>query len=211
MKEFPIDARVECADGPCGKSLAVIVDRQTREVTHFALDDKSLPRAPYQRLVPVDQVVESSHDLIRLSCTRNDVDRMEPFTHTRYVPKAQENYTLYEGGEGAARHDMWGGPSSVGEVEVKIVEEYVPEGGLAVQPGTHVEATNGRIGIVEELMVDPATEEVTHFVLEEGHLWRKKEVTIPLSAVDRVEGDTVYLKLDKAAVEGLPTIPKERH
>jgi hypothetical protein len=87
---------------------------------------------------------------------------MEPFTHTRYVPKAQEDYTLYEGGEGAARHDMWGGPSTVGEVEVKIVEEYVPAGELAVHPGLHVEATNGRIGIVEELIVDPASEQVTH-------------------------------------------------
>jgi sporulation protein YlmC with PRC-barrel domain len=211
MSEFPIHAQVECADGPCGKSLAVIVDQQTREVTHIALEDKSLPHAPYQRLLPVDQVAETSPDLIRLHCTRDDVDRMEPFTHTRYVPKAQEDYTLYEGGEGAARHDMWGEPSTVGEVEVKIVEEYVPAGELAVHPGTHVEATNGRIGIVEELIVDPATEEVTHFALEEGHLWGKKEVTIPLSAVDRVEGDTVYLKLDKAAVEGLPTIPRKRH
>lgn len=32
MSEFPLNAQVECADGPCGKSLAVIVDRETREV-----------------------------------------------------------------------------------------------------------------------------------------------------------------------------------
>ena len=32
MSEFPLDARVECAGGSCGKSLAVIVDRETREV-----------------------------------------------------------------------------------------------------------------------------------------------------------------------------------
>jgi hypothetical protein len=63
-----MDARVECADGPCGKSMAVIVDRETRTVTHIAIEDKSLPHAPYQRLVPVDQVVETSPDLIRLRC-----------------------------------------------------------------------------------------------------------------------------------------------
>jgi hypothetical protein len=135
---------------------------------------------------------------------------MQPFTHTRYVPKAGEDYTMYEGGEGASRHDMWGGPSTVGEVETKVVEEYVPGGELAVHPGTHVQATDGRVGIVEELIIDPGSEQVTHFVLEEGHLWGKKEVTIPLSAVDHVEGDTVYLKLDKAAVEELPTLPKKR-
>lgn len=210
MSEFPMDARVECADGPCGKSMAVIVDRETRTVTHIAIEDKSLPHAPYQRLVPVDQVVETSPDLIRLRCMRDDVDGMEPFTHTRYVPKAGEDYTLYEGGESAARHDMWGTPSTVGEVETKVVAEYVPEGELAVHPGTHVWATDGRVGIVEELIVDPATEQVTHFILQEGHLWDKKDVTIPLSEVDHVEGDTVYLSLDKATIEELPTVPVRR-
>ena len=211
MSEFPIDAQVECADGPCGKSLAVVVDRETRTVTHIAIEDKSLPHAPYQRLVPVDQVAETSPDLIRLRCTRDDVDRMQPFTHTRYVPKAKEDYTLYEGGEGAARHDMWGTPSTVGEVGTKVVEEYVPKGELAVHPGTHVQATDGRVGVVEELLVDPATEQVTHFVLQEGHLWGKKEVVIPISAIDHSEGDTVYLNLDKAAVEKLPSVRSRRH
>ena len=210
MSEIPINAKVECADGPCGRSIAVIVDRTTRQVTHIAVEDKSLPHAPYQRLVPVDQVAETTPELIRLRCTRDEVDWMEPFTHTRYVPKAQEDYGLYEGGEGAARDDMWGGPSTVGEIDVKVVEDYVPAGELAVRPGTHVEATDGRVGVVEELIVDPTSEAVTHLILREGHLWGKKEVTIPLAAVDRVEGDTVYLKLDKAAVEALPAVPFKR-
>jgi hypothetical protein len=86
----------------------------------------------------------------------------------------------------------------------------VPAGEVAIHPGTHVQATDGRVGIVEELIVAPAAEQVTHFVLEEGHLWGKKDVTIPLSAIDRVEGDTVYLNLDKAAIKELPTIPRKR-
>jgi hypothetical protein len=117
-----------------------------RNVTHIAIEDQSLPHAPYQRLVPVDKVAETSQDLIRLRCTRDDLDRMEPFTHTRYVPKEGEDWTLYEGGEGPARHDSWGAPSAVGEKETKVVEEYVPEGEVAVHPGTHVQATNSHRG-----------------------------------------------------------------
>ena len=206
MKEIPINAKVECADGPCGESIAVIADRETQVVTHLALEDKTLPHAPYQRLVPVDHVAEVSLDLIRLSCTRDDVGKMEPFTHTRYVPKAGEDYTHFEGGEGAVRHDMWGGPSTVGEVETKIVEEYVPEGEVAIHPGMHVRATDGKVGVVEELIGDSATKQLTHFVLEKGHLWGKKEVIIPLSAIDHREGDTVYLNLDKKAIEQLPLL-----
>ena len=80
----------------------------------------------------------------------------------------------------------------------------------AVQPGARVEATDGRVGTVSELGAAEVGSNASHFVLQEGHLWGKKVVTLPLSAVDRVEGDTVYLKLDKKAVEKLPTIPLKK-
>lgn len=80
----------------------------------------------------------------------------------------------------------------------------------AVRPGAHVEATDGRVGIVSELGAAEEGADASHFVLQEGHLWGKKVVTLPLSAVDRVEGDTIYLKLDKKAVEKLPTIPLKK-
>lgn len=39
----------------------------------------------------------------------------------------------------------------------------------------------------------------------------EKEVSIPVSAIDRIEEETVYLKLDKKAVESLPSEPVLRH
>ena len=44
-----------------------------------------------------------------------------------------------------------------------------------------------------------------------GHAWAPKEVIIPIAALDSVRNDTVYLKLDKAAIEALPTFPVKRH
>ncbi len=73
-----------------------------------------------------------------------------------------------------------------------------------------VRARDGQIGLVGGLISDESGDNVTHLVLQEGHLWGKAEVAIPVSAVDRVEGDTVYLKLDKAALEKLPTLPRKK-
>jgi uncharacterized membrane protein len=95
-------------------------------------------------------------------------------------------------------------------VEMPVEVERVPPGELAIHRGTFVEATDGFVGEVGELVVDPASGHITHFVMREGHLWGKKEKTLPLSAIDYVELDTVYLKLDKRAVELLPTIPVKR-
>jgi hypothetical protein len=46
--------------------------------------------------------------------------------------------------------------------------------------------------------------------MREGHLWGQRDVTIPISKIDRMEENTVYLKLDKESVEALPTIPVRR-
>jgi hypothetical protein len=34
---------------------------------------------------------------------------------------------------------------------------------------------------------------------------------VPVSAIDYLFEDTVYLKLDKSAIEQLPTVPVRRH
>jgi sporulation protein YlmC with PRC-barrel domain len=211
MTEIPINATVECIDGPCGKSLAVIVDRETRRVTHFAVEDKSLAHAPYQRLVPLDQVAETSSVLIRLRCTRDDVDRMVPFIHTHYVVKAQEDYSLYEGGEGPGGPGMWGTPSTVGEMATKVEEEAVPPGEVAIHYGIAVKAQGHKVGQVDELMIDPASGEVTHLLMLEGHLWGKKDLAVPVAAIGAVDVDEVVLTIDKEEIEALPVVPVKRH
>lgn len=100
---------------------------------------------------------------------------------------------------------QYGGPHAymtpyavpVEPVAVPVEVERVPLGELAVHRGTQVEATDGKVGEVGELLVDPESEHVTHMILSEGHLWGKQDIMLPLSAIDRVEDDTVYLKLDK--------------
>jgi hypothetical protein len=46
---------------------------------------------------------------------------------------------------------------------------------------------------------------VTHILLEEGHLWGRKEVAIPISAVTSVESG-IELNLSKQEVESLPQV-----
>mgnify|MGYP001828279313 CR=1 FL=1 len=206
MTEIAIDARIECVDGPCGRCLSLIVDRETRKVTHLVLEDETLSHKPYQRLVPVNQVVAADKTLIRLSCTRDQVARMEPFIQTHYIQKTELGYAVLPAGESPPAD-----ASTAGASYSTYEEEMVPEGAVAIRPGIDVEATDGHAGTVGELVVDPQTAEITHFVLREGHLWGRKEVTLPLTAVDHVKGDTVYLKLDKPAIGQLPAIPVRRH
>jgi sporulation protein YlmC with PRC-barrel domain len=89
---------------------------------------------------------------------------------------------------------------------IPLEHESIPAGELAVHRGAAVEASDGYVGRVDEFLVDPENEHITHLVMREGHLWEQKEVTIPASAIARVEEDAVYLKLNKAGIEALPAV-----
>jgi sporulation protein YlmC with PRC-barrel domain len=91
-----------------------------------------------------------------------------------------------------------------------VEQKQIPPGELAVSRGTRVEATDGFVGKVDEFVVNPKNGHITHLVMHEGHLWGKKDVIIPVSAMGDTHDDSVFLKLDKHQIESLPTFPLHR-
>jgi sporulation protein YlmC with PRC-barrel domain len=84
-------------------------------------------------------------------------------------------------------------------------EDRVPEGEVEVRRGEHVHATDGEIGRVHGFVIDPTDHHLTHVLLDEGHLWGKKTVVIPISAVNDVSNG-VRLSITKAEVGDLPPV-----
>ena len=62
-----------------------------------------------------------------------------------------------------------------------VVNDVIPLGETDLQRGEHVHSLDGEIGKVEGFLVDPGDHHVTHVLLQEGHLWGRKEVAIPIS------------------------------
>jgi uncharacterized membrane protein len=203
MIDIPLSAKVECADGVCGESVTVIIDPVASKLTHFVVEDPDL----VQRVVAIDQVVETTRESIRLRCSKDELKQMEPFVETHFVKVEAPDPQYYPGGP----MFMFPYATPMQTIGMPVAVEHVPLGEIAVRRGTLVEATDGNVGDVAELLVDPDKGEITHFVLQEGHLWGKKEITLPLSAIDRIEEETVYLRLDKNAIESLPAVPIQRH
>ena len=84
-----------------------------------------------------------------------------------------------------------------------VAQDVVPLGETEVGRGEHVHALDGEIGQVEGFLVDPGDHRVTHVLLQEGHLWGRKEVAIPVSAVTGVEHG-IRLNMTKKQIEDLP-------
>jgi hypothetical protein len=72
-----------------------------------------------------------------------------------------------------------------------------------------VNASDGPIGRVHGLVVDPSGHQVTHVLLDEGHRWGKKEICVPISSVTGIDDAGVQLSLSKKQVGDLPPIDIE--
>ncbi len=201
MADIPIYGRVECVDGPCGRINDVLISYAARQVTHFVVREKGLHHT--ERLVPVDQVLETTSDLITLRCTKDELAAMEPFIETQYVqiehllcqdyPSSGQTFTCQN-------IEEW----------VSVEHERIPPGVLAVRRGAQVQATDGRAGRLEEFVVEPASGRITQLVVREGRVWQQKDVSISASQISRIAEKVVYLKLDRHAVQSLPAVPVNR-
>jgi hypothetical protein len=217
---FEIGAEVSCTDGVCGKVRRLEVDPAGRAVTHLVVEPRH--RRNSGRLVPVDLVDDSTGE-IRLRCTLAQFEKLDPAEETNFVESSERpgdapDQLFYlgafsgmlQGGSGAWTEGQgWDRGGQHGPDRRTITYDSVPQGDVQVRRGDHVHATDGEIGLVEGLVIDPDDHQVTHVLLQEGHLWGRKEVAIPIRAVTSMTLD-VQLNLTKRQVEDLPPVDIDR-
>jgi PRC-barrel domain len=137
---------------------------------------------------------------------------MDPFVQTDFIEEKvpSEDFVVGNGMYGMGSYYYLPYVTSDGKVYDSVKTQQIPPGELAVRRGTRVEAKDGYVGKVDEFVVDAKNGCITHLVLREGHPWGKKDVIIPLSAMDKTLDGTMFLKLDKHQIESLPTFPVHR-
>jgi hypothetical protein len=207
--EFAIGATASCSDGECGKVSRMIIDPAARAVTHLVVEPKH-GQAP-GRLVPLD-LVDTTTGEIRLRCTLAEFDGFDPAEEVEVVDGGG-----YDGSGQPVAIPGFGTPGgfgmvgpasglSLGTSEPVLVSHAVPVGETEVGRHEHVHAVDGEIGQVEGFMVNRGDHAVTHVLLKEGHLWGRKQVAIPVSAIASV-ADGIRLSITKKQVEDLPPVP----
>lgn len=204
MTELHIGAKVHCTDGEGGELFAVVVNPTTSSVTHLGV--KGNVAANY--LVPLERVTGSSRAAVQLDCSIADLQQMWPFSETHYVTGEPGQYDALA----YMASDVFMSPYVL-PAEMAIPfreEECVPPGELSFQRGTTVTATDGKVGKVDEFVLNPDTGHISHIVMREGHFWGQREITIPMTAIDRYDGETVHLTLTRDEVRGLPSVSVKR-
>jgi sporulation protein YlmC with PRC-barrel domain len=195
------------SDGYRGEVLAVVVDPAARTVTHLVVEPRG--REGLARLVPLDladlaDTVGAGSDPVRLRCTETEFMNLEPAEETlaEFVPGYPDPVQLLPPGWRGA-----GGGTADGGTILRIPEketiDVVPPGEVEERRGDHVHATDGDIGGLRGLRIDPGSRRVTHVLVREGHVWGHHDVDIPAEMVAGF-GDGIRLSVTRQQVRDLP-------
>jgi sporulation protein YlmC with PRC-barrel domain len=194
------DAR--CSDEFSGEVRSVVVDPVARTVTHLVVEPEG--RLGLARLVPMD-MVDATAGEVRLRCTEAEFKDLGAAEETlaEFVPGYPDPVqVLPPGWRDAGGATVEG--AGVARIPQKETIDIVPTGEVEEHRGDRVHATDGDIGHVHALRIDPGSGQVTEVVLGEGHLWGRKEVAIPFDKVAGFE-DGIRLSITKQQVQDLPS------
>lgn len=200
--DIPLNVDVHCSNGRCGRSTHLIVNPTTERLTHVVVQERRPSRK--ERLVPIRWVISSTPEVILLDRTTDEFAQLQEFNQTDFIYTDVPHYAT-----DPKMTAIW--PYVV--PAKRIIDdtyERISPGELAVRRGARVRATDGRVGRIDEFLVEPESGQITHLVLREGHLWGQKVITIPISEIDHIDEKVVYLKVDKKSVEEMPAIAVKR-
>jgi sporulation protein YlmC with PRC-barrel domain len=207
---------VRLADGTEGALSDVVVDPVAGRVTHLVV--LLGEREDTARLVPV--AMASGDAVIGLTCARPEFDALEHVREVAFLrldeaPQDDPDWQVgIERPLGLPYYPAADGFDGVGtmplETQGSIAYDRIPKDTVEIRRASRVTSCDGHdLGHVDGFVVEG--DHITHVVLERGHLWSRREVTIPVTAVAEVRTDAVVLSLTRDAVGDLPSVRVRRH
>ena len=205
-------ASVRCEDDVLGELADVVIDPTTKRVTHLVVEPHH--EIGVARLVPIDFAQEGDGQEISLRCTVEEVRQLAPVHEFAYLRLGE--FPVDDPDWDVGVQELLAMPyyepgldlGSYGS-EAGVSYDRIPKGEVEIRRASAVTSVDGHhLGHVDGFVVDG--EQITHLVLERGHLWGRREITIPIGAVEKVETDAVTLRLSKDEVGDLASISVRR-
>jgi uncharacterized protein YrrD len=218
-----LGSAVTCTDGPFGELADIVIDPTKRRVTHLVVE----PHGDHgqAKLVPIElaDTDQGESSAISVRCSLEETGKLKEVEEYAYLrlgdsPDLEPGWEIGVESVLAEPYYGYGGGVGIGyetlpagyDAHVSMTYDRIPKGEVEIRRASEVTSADGHgLGKVDGFLVDE-DDAITHFVLERGHLWGRREVTIPINAVASVHTDSVTLTLTKDEVGDLPSVPVHR-
>jgi uncharacterized protein YrrD len=198
---FKIGENVYTTDGQAGKLMKIVINPETGHITHLIVEKGFLQKT--DRVVPIEAVTDTTGDDIRLTVSTAELEQLPEFNQSEFRTEdpGWERDTYHVGDpDHAVRWDMAYGHNSPMEVERVHTSEGHLERGVdtderVVSKGMKVYDYDGELGVVETVLVDEVTAQMTHLVVKHGFMG--PHIAVPMSAVTTISEASVSINLTR--------------
>ncbi len=206
--EVDVGAKVFTRDGKeVGRVDRVVMMPEKNELISIVVHKGFL--LPRDTVIPVEDIESADKNAVHLKITAKEVENLPQFIPENYTvpPSHWTPPSVY-----VPAYVLVPVPGYVDiskpreELEAKAREaregERVPKGAVEINEGTEVDCADGRVGTVDEVLVDPASNQVTGIVVRVGTILTK-DVVVPARWIVEVRNDRVLLGCTKDEIERL--------
>ena len=195
---------VRSSDGVLRELADIVVDPARRRVTHLVVE----PHGEHNlaRLVPVEQIAPADDsEVVSLRATAEEIDRFEhvqSYTESPVAGAMADDPDWTVGVEDAFAIPRnpgasFGDDADDYRLDVGATYDRIPKGDIEVRSkSTVLSADDHLVGHVDGFLVD-GDGQITDVLVDHGHLWKRHQVTVPISAVAFMENDSIKLELPK--------------
>lgn len=207
--QFVKGAEVFTAAGErVGRVSRVVIDVKTQDVTDLVIERGALSKE--EKVIPVELLDTRIQDRIVLRETNQTVDDLPDYETTHYVPVDQKGVP-HENLDASYWYPpvsfQTPAPGRVPAVPVQRqakTEPSLPEGKVAITEGAPViSADDKHVGNVEQVILDPEGNSVTHFVIGKGLLLKEHKL-VPAFWASSMDEEKIRLSVDASLLDRLP-------
>lgn len=209
-----------------GRVNRFVLDPATNEVTHIVIQKGWL--LPEDKVVPFEMVNSTAEGKITLSSEVHNFDEFPPFEQTHFVevpdndpndPTPPEDPTYQHAPAyywypalpsisypniGSPNVGTPGAGLAYSHMSPGRTKRNIPEDTVPLKEGTNVISSDGEhVGDVERLIVEPQSNQATHFVISQGLFFKDRKL-VPAEWVNSVEEEKVHLVVPARLLERLP-------
>ncbi len=210
---------VHCSDGPAGELADIVIDPSTRRVTYLVVE----PHHHHEqaRLVPADraQAEPAADGGVALDCTIAEIGQLESLQRLAYLRLGErpaddpdsdvgiEDVSIPADYQSFGFDGMGAGIQPIDfDPHVTLSYDRIPKGSVELRRESAVTSSEGdHLGHVLGVVINPE-DQIGDLVLQHGHLWGKRRLAIPISAVVRIQTDEVTLGLSTDEVGKLKRV-----
>jgi uncharacterized protein YrrD len=200
---------VRCSDGAVRELADIVVDGPGRRVTHLVVQPKR--QHEEARLVSLELVGEDASGGVSLYCTAETLDGLERVREYAYLQAGQQPEENPQWDVGVEDVLVVPGvePLDMAEPEldpnVNLMYDRVPKGEVELRVTSSVYSKDEhRVGSVNGVVVGEDGV-ITVLTLQRGHLWWRREISVPADAIASLENDIATLAVEKSELKRFPS------